>query len=55
MPFWWLHFTGPGCSGFKAMVFNAVFNLLLLGLFVDFHRRTFRVKGKPLQTDKKQD
>ena len=34
------------CSGFKAMLFNAAFNFLLLGLFIDFNRRTYRTKRK---------
>ena len=41
VPFWWQHANGKRCSGFNAMVFNAVFNLILLGLFIDFHWRTY--------------
>ena len=53
VPFWWLHFTRGGCAGFSAMVFNAVFNFLLLGLFIDFHRRTFQAKA--VRRPKKQE
>ena len=34
------------CSGFNAWVFNAVFNLALLLLFVDFHRRSYAAAKK---------
>lgn len=32
------------CSGFGAWVFNAVFNFMLLALFIDFHRRSYAAK-----------
>ncbi len=34
------------CSGFRAWVFNAVFNAALLCLFVDFHRRSYAAAKK---------
>ncbi|BBN06794.1 hypothetical protein MPTK1_3g23950 [Marchantia polymorpha subsp. ruderalis] len=38
----WYHFTGAGCSGMGAWVFNAVFNALLLALFLNFHNRQYK-------------
>ena len=35
------HFTGIGCSGIWGWCFNAVFNASLLGLFLDFHVRSY--------------
>ncbi|KAK9831878.1 hypothetical protein WJX81_004455 [Elliptochloris bilobata] len=46
VPFWILHARTGKCSGFMAMLFNAAFNLLLLGLFMDFHRKNYRTKRK---------
>ena len=46
VPFWILHAHTRNCSGFKAMLFNAAFNLLLLGLFINFHRWNYRAKRK---------
>jgi len=46
VPFWWQHAAGKECSGFKAMIFNAAFNFVLLVLFINFHRRTYAKKGK---------
>jgi hypothetical protein len=47
IPFWWLHAaSAQGCSGYGAMVFNAVFNVLLLLLFMDFHRRSYAARKK---------
>ena len=44
LPFWWMHFKQGGCAGFNAMLFNAAFNLVLLYMFMDFHRHTFPAK-----------
>lgn len=33
---------GGGCSGFDAWVFNAVFNGLLLVLFINFHAQSYK-------------
>ena len=43
VPFLAMHFvTRPaGCAGFRAWAFNCGFNVLLLGLFRDFHRREY--------------
>lgn len=42
LPFLYLHFSRPqGCAGMWAWVFNVVFNLTLLYLFIDFHRRNY--------------
>lgn len=38
--------AGKQCSGFRAMLFNAVFNSALLALFVQFHRRTYKAKKR---------
>ena len=38
------HLAGPGCSGFGAWLFNAVFNAMLLLLFRNFHRETYTTK-----------
>ncbi|GLJ24545.1 hypothetical protein SUGI_0469310 [Cryptomeria japonica] len=38
----WLHFTGNGCAGMGAWVFNALFNGSLLVLFFNFHRKQYR-------------
>lgn len=47
IPFLWLHFKGPGCAGFPAWLFNVGFNLTLLLLFADFHRRQYgKAKAK---------
>ena len=35
------HFTGLGCSGIWGWCFNAVFNVSLLALFVDFHGKSY--------------
>eukprot|EP00897_Mesotaenium_endlicherianum_P005527 jgi/Mesen1/5001/ME000025S04401 len=40
------HFQGPGCSGFNAWLFNVGFNLSLLLLFLNFHRKQYGA-GKP--------
>ncbi|CAM6099961.1 unnamed protein product [Calypogeia fissa] len=38
----WFHFTtGEGCAGMGAWVFNAVFNVILLALFLSFHRKQY--------------
>jgi hypothetical protein len=43
VPFLYLHFRQPGgCSGFPAWCGNVAFNLVLLALFSDFHRRTYK-------------
>jgi hypothetical protein len=43
----WFHFTtGEGCAGMGAWAFNAVFNVMLLILFLSFHRKQYRGKGK---------
>lgn len=44
VPFWWQYATGKACSGFRAMVFNAAFNFLLLVLFINFYRKTYDAK-----------
>mmetsp|Transcript_16125 Transcript_16125/g.41911 ORF Transcript_16125/g.41911 Transcript_16125/m.41911 type:complete len:260 (-) Transcript_16125:96-875(-) len=49
VPFWWIHYTVKPCSGFQAMVFNTVFNLMLLFLFANFHRKSY-AQTKPKQT-----
>lgn len=43
LPFLAMHFfTRPGgCAGFPAWAFNCTFNVLLLLLFRDFHRKTY--------------
>ncbi|BDA40990.1 Putative elongation of fatty acids protein DDB_G0272012 [Coccomyxa sp. Obi] len=46
VPFWWMHATSQGCSGFGAIVFNAVFNFLLLLLFRNFHRISYSSKKR---------
>ncbi|KAK9794946.1 hypothetical protein WJX73_007784 [Symbiochloris irregularis] len=46
IPFWILQLRRGNCSGFKAMLFNSVFNFILLGLFIDFHRRSYKAKRK---------
>lgn len=43
--FLWLHFTGDGCAGMGAWIFNALFNASLLVLFFNFHRQQYR-KGR---------
>ncbi|CAL0300784.1 unnamed protein product [Lupinus luteus] len=35
------HFYGGGCSGIWGWCFNALFNASLLGLFVDFHLKSY--------------
>ena len=40
LPFLYLHAT-KGCSGFEALLFNAVFNVALLVLFSNFKRATY--------------
>ncbi|KAL5562852.1 hypothetical protein UlMin_032599 [Ulmus minor] len=42
----YLHFFGSGCSGIWGWCFNAVFNASLLGLFVDFHVKSYKKKKK---------
>ncbi|XXG86701.1 hypothetical protein AAC387_Pa11g1546 [Persea americana] len=39
--FLWYHFNGGGCSGFGAWVFNALFNVSLLALFVNFYLKNY--------------
>ncbi|KAJ7547288.1 hypothetical protein O6H91_08G078500 [Diphasiastrum complanatum] len=36
-----LHFCGDGCSGMAAWIFNALFNMSLLFLFLNFHRKQY--------------
>ena len=43
VPFVVLH-ARRGCSGFRAWAFNAAFNSVLLLLFLDFSRKTYRDK-----------
>ena len=38
------HFWGDGCSGFLGWCFNAVFNVSLFVLFLDFHRKSYAHK-----------
>ncbi|XP_050209658.1 uncharacterized protein LOC126660290 [Mercurialis annua] len=38
------HFSGVGCSGIWGWCFNAVFNASLLGLFLDFHLKSYARK-----------
>ena len=43
VPFWIIHATQHGrCSGFQALVLNAVFNVCLLALFVNFHQSSYK-------------
>ncbi|CAL5227098.1 g10004 [Coccomyxa viridis] len=47
VPFWIIHATQGGkCSGFQALVLNAAFNLCLLFLFVNFHRKSYQGRQK---------
>jgi hypothetical protein len=50
VPLVWKQVTSAeGCAGFGAWAFNVAFNISLLALFVDFHRRSY---GKRDQTKK---
>ncbi|KAL6964367.1 hypothetical protein U1Q18_035422 [Sarracenia purpurea var. burkii] len=40
------HFTGLGCSGIWGWCFNAVFNVSLLALFIDFHSKNYARRKK---------
>eukprot|EP00271_Cylindrocystis_brebissonii_P013329 TRINITY_DN33082_c0_g1_i1.p1 TRINITY_DN33082_c0_g1~~TRINITY_DN33082_c0_g1_i1.p1 ORF type:complete len:280 (-),score=30.19 TRINITY_DN33082_c0_g1_i1:342-1181(-) len=54
LPFLWLHFSkGGGCAGFSAWLFNVAFNLSLLYLFVDFHRKQYGAKKEARQNNVK--
>ncbi|KAK9823087.1 hypothetical protein WJX72_000106 [[Myrmecia] bisecta] len=44
--FWYLHWLTGRCSGLHAMLFNASFNLLLLALFINFHRSSYRASSR---------
>lgn len=49
----WFHFTtGEGCAGMGAWAFNAVFNAILLVLFLNFHRKQYRKKKPVLDAGK---
>ena len=37
---------GGGCSGFDAWAFNAVFNAMLLILFINFHAQSYRDRAR---------
>lgn len=41
----YLHFTRGGCSGIYGWCFNAVFNVSLLYLFLDFHNKNYKKKN----------
>ncbi|KAL6521994.1 hypothetical protein OROMI_031871 [Orobanche minor] len=42
----YLHFTGPGCSGVCVWGFNALFTTSLLALFINFHFKNYAKKEK---------
>lgn len=56
VPLVWEQVTSKqGCAGFGAWAFNVAFNLSLLALFVDFHRRNYGKKKAQAAKDAKKD
>lgn len=52
--FLWYHFrSAAGCRGMSGWLFNAVFNVSLLALFLNFHTRAYPASASPSPDEKK--